>query len=250
VARQLGIVEEVVAGGKDLAQFAEELLRYFRNLLVCKTTQDRALLRLPEEEIAAIEERAARYTLIELIRTVEQFAQLTRGFDSQLAQRIALESLLIKLSKVGSEISVDTVLDKLLRLEEQFLSADGAQTTSPVRAAPPPDPPKAGALYDAPTPPASSGRTQPPVVPRAQKLPARVREEASPAANPKIEPHRAVSAAPRADSLQSALPCYPTANVEAVRKALELPLVQKVVDEFKGRIAEVKYKLDVAPPAP
>lgn len=128
VAGLLRIVEEVVVSGKDLAQFVEEILRYFRNLLVAKTSAPKELLALPEEEIAEIEAWAARFTLTELIRLVEQFAELSSGYDTQMAQRTALETLLIRISKRGVEISVDTVLEKLMHLAETGAPAAAMQT--------------------------------------------------------------------------------------------------------------------------
>ncbi len=119
VSKQLAIVEDVSVSGKDLPQFMEEILRYYRNLLVCKTAGDDAskLLPLPPEELEALHFRAQRFSLTELIRLVEQFAELfKRDFDMQLAPRIALETLLIRLSKVASEVSVDTVMEKLVQL--------------------------------------------------------------------------------------------------------------------------------------
>ncbi|GMU94416.1 MAG: hypothetical protein AMXMBFR4_34740 [Candidatus Hydrogenedentota bacterium] len=116
VAGQLQVVEEVVANGKDLSRFVQDILQYFRNLLVCKTADPKSLIALPDEEIGAMSEMAGKFTLTNLIRLVEQFAELAKDFDSQLAQRIALESLLIRLSKVSVEVSVDAVLEKLAAL--------------------------------------------------------------------------------------------------------------------------------------
>ena len=118
VGKQLRLVEDVVVCGKDLSQFVHEVLRYFRNLLVCKAGEAKGLLALPDEEIAKIKVYADRFTLINLIRLVEQFAELTKGFDSQLAQRIALEAMLIRISKRTVELSVDSVLEKLSILGE------------------------------------------------------------------------------------------------------------------------------------
>ena len=118
IARELRIVEGVAVSGKDLSQFVQEVMRYFRNLLICKTADAKELLALPDEEIATMKERARRFTLTDLIRLVEQFAELTKGFDSQLAQRIALEAFLIRISKRTVEISVDTVLEKIMQLRE------------------------------------------------------------------------------------------------------------------------------------
>jgi len=113
IAELLKVVEDIVASGKDLSQFVQDILQYFRNLLVCKTADPKALLALPDDEIAAMQQMAEKFTLTNLIRLVEQFAELAKDFDSQLAQRIALESLLIRLSKVSVEVSVDAVLEKL-----------------------------------------------------------------------------------------------------------------------------------------
>lgn len=154
VGRLLTLVEEVVSSGKDLSQFVEEILRYFRNLLVCKTADAGAMLHYPEEELHALKTRAAQVTLTNLIRLVEQFASLTGTFDSQLAQRIALESLLIRISKAGVEISVDTVLEKLLALGQGGMTLPG----TPARAPTPPDPPEAGPVRAAPPVPATQGR--------------------------------------------------------------------------------------------
>lgn len=118
IAAQLTIVETVVVSGKDLSVFVNDILRYFRNLLVCKTSEANDLLALPDEEIAEMKERANAFTLTTLIRIVEQFAELTGGFDSQLAQRTAIEALLIRMSKVSVEVSVDSILEKIIELQE------------------------------------------------------------------------------------------------------------------------------------
>lgn len=149
IATQLRIVEDIVATGKDLSQFVQDIIRYFRNLLVCKTAHTRIqeLLALPGHELAAMQQRADRFALTRLIQLIEQFAELSKGFDSQLAQRIALETLLIRVSKVAVEVSVDTVLEKLVQL--------GAGGVGPVAAASPPaaEPARAGKSEGPPSPP-------------------------------------------------------------------------------------------------
>ncbi len=116
VGAALHIVEQVTASGKDLSQFVQDLLGHYRNMLICKTTDAKDLLGLPEEDLAALKQQSETYSLTKLIRLVEQFAELTKDFDSQLAQRIALESLLIRISKVSVEMSIDAILEKLVQL--------------------------------------------------------------------------------------------------------------------------------------
>lgn len=300
VARQLRIVEDVVAGGKDLSQFVQEILRYYRNLLVCKSSGALDLLHLPEDEIAHLQERAGHYSLTPLIRLVEQFAELNKDFDSQLAQRIALEALLIRLSKVAVEVSVDSVLEKILQLAEGGLPA--APGTAPAsRPAPPPRPTEAGPA-PAPAAPAIARRTEPPRRPEAtpedltrhwlriqgeaQKLsltaavwlgaarPAgiegttlllefpesaqkqreiverpenrQILERALAAATANLSTFRtALTSAPSAVGgpdapAQANLPYYVSVNAEAARAALDDPQVARILDVFKGKIADIQ----------
>ncbi|MFA6239772.1 MAG: DNA polymerase III subunit gamma/tau [Candidatus Hydrogenedentales bacterium] len=132
IATLLRLVERVVAAGKDLSQFVQDILQYFRNLLVCKTADPKGLLALPDNEIAVMKEMAAKFTLTGLIRMVEQFAELSKDFDSQLAQRIALESLLIRVSKVSVEMSLDAVLEKLALLGAGGVAVSAASGAAPI----------------------------------------------------------------------------------------------------------------------
>jgi DNA polymerase-3 subunit gamma/tau len=118
IAKQLQIIASIVDAGKDLSEFVQEMLRYFRNLLVCKTGGEKNLLALPENEIRQMQAYAAKFTLTNLIRLVEQFAELTKGFDSQVAQRIAIEALLIRISRRSIEMNADAVVEKLMQLLE------------------------------------------------------------------------------------------------------------------------------------
>lgn len=139
VTQQLEIVEDVVAAGKDLSQFVEDILRYFRNLLVCHTAgANETLLRLPEAEMEAMALRAKKFGLVKLIKLVEQFADLVNAFDSQIAQRTALETLLIRISQVDAEISLDTVMEKLILLGKGGVGAGGSPAKK--AAAEPPNP--------------------------------------------------------------------------------------------------------------
>lgn len=136
VARQLEIVEDVVAAGKDLSQFVEDILRYFRNLLICQTAGgNETLLRLPEAEMEAMQLRAKKFSLVKLIKLVEQFAELVNAFDSQIAQRTALETLLIRISQVDAEVSLDTVMEKLILLGKGGIASGGG--TAAAAPAPP-----------------------------------------------------------------------------------------------------------------
>jgi DNA polymerase-3 subunit gamma/tau len=188
VTRQLLIVEQVASAGKDLTQFVQELLRYFRNLLVCKTANVKELLHLPEEELAAMNQRAARVSLTNLIRLVEQFADLVNSFDSQLAQRIALEAMLIRISKVGVEVSVDTIMEKLIALGQGGIGLGNATV---------PDAPSSAPAPKAPEPTQVAPRAQEPAASIAPPAPAPKPAE-TPPDPPEAEPATPAPAAPAA----------------------------------------------------
>jgi len=207
VARQLRIVEDVVSAGKDLSQFVQDVLQYYRNLLVCKTGSARSLLALPDDEIAKMQEHARRHTLTGLIRLVEQFAELTKGFDSQIAQRIAIEALLIRISRRAVEMSVDSVIEKIMQLSEGGARIPVARDAGNAA----PGPPEARPAQQRPAAP------DPPRPQRAES----VRER------PEEEPRQSPPPPARASAAE-------------VREAMKDPHVSKVVDVFKGRVVEVK----------
>lgn len=216
IAGQLQIVEDVAVSGKDLSQFVADILRYFRNLLVCKTAEPKGLLALPDAEIAVMQERAGRFTTTQLIRMVEQFADLSKDFQSQLAQRIALETLLIRISKVAVEVSVDTVLEKLMRL-----GGGGPTKPAPKSKGHGPGRGKDAAAREPDSAEGKSGQT---VTGKARR-----RELASDRPHPGDAPS------------QPEPPFGAHVSSEQAQAALKDPHIAKVVDVFKGRVVAVKH---------
>ena len=202
----LRIVDDVVVSGKDLSEFAQEILRYFRNLLVIKSGAPKDLLALPEAEVEVMAEAAKGFTLTQLIRLVEQFAELSSGLGSQLAQRTALETLLIRLARRSVDVSVDSVLEKLAMLSEGG-AAQGVPVPSSDEDAPQATAPKKKEK--------SVARTAP------KKVKAKDDESAKPAPTAPAKASEAV-------------------DPSAVKAALEDPQIAEVVDVFKGQIVEIQ----------
>ncbi len=204
VAILLRIVDDVVGSGKDLSEFAQEILRYFRNLLVIKSGAPDELLALPELEVEVMRQAAGGFTLTELIRLVEQFAELISGLESQLAQRTALEALLIRLARRSVDVSVDSVLEKLAMLGEGIEVENLA-------------PPRRSEQAPKPSEP---GEESPVARSAAKKVKARSAEATKPAAPAPSEPTEVV-------------------DPSEVKAALEDPHIAEVVDVFKGRIVDI-----------
>jgi len=243
ITTQLEIVEDVAAQGKDLSAFVQDLLQYLRGLLLCKTADAAKLTGLPEDEVQALAERAAHFQLTQLIRLIEDLAETTKGFDWQSAQRIALETFLIRVSKVTVERSVDGVLEKLLQLEARSGSA-------------PPNPrPAAPAPSGTPAAASPAPQPKPRAVPAPKAVPAHTAASAPKAApaspsapRPAREPAVQAAAEPPADTGYAAAP---TVDREQARLALADPTVAAIRSVFRGQVVRVDPPAsadDLAPP--
>ncbi|HOV31832.1 MAG TPA: DNA polymerase III subunit gamma/tau [Candidatus Hydrogenedens sp.] len=132
VLKTLTIIDEISTSGKDLTQFVEEFIQHIRNLLILKTTQDPNQLFLPKEDIERLKEQSEKFSIVQLIRLVEQLAELNQHFTLQLSHRTALEAFFVKNCKVGAELSIETILDKILQLED-FLKLPSSTTVKESR---------------------------------------------------------------------------------------------------------------------
>ena len=232
------IVEDVVVSGKDLTQFVQDILRYFRNLLVCKSGGPTHLLALPDEEVAEMRQCADQFTLTELIRLVEQFSELTNRFDSQLAQRTALEAMLIRVSKRSVEISADTLLEKLALLQDGGLAVQQSAPPAPlakkkrVLTAPEKAVPVPSVVSPLNEPEASASVLTEP----APEINVSQAESVRPVEQP--DPVSTASAPP----MNTDLSIGDMVNLQEGRKALQDPNVAKVIDVFKGRIVDIHHQ--------
>ncbi len=116
----LKTIDEVVERGKDIAQFLKELTSYFRNLFMAGIDGGEGLIDLADEEIAALRELSARFQQADLIKIIRDLSELESRFRQMPSPRIALEMLLLRISRVGTEISIESVLSKLGAIEKRL----------------------------------------------------------------------------------------------------------------------------------
>jgi DNA polymerase-3 subunit gamma/tau len=116
----LKTIDEVVERGKDLALFLRELTAYFRNLLVAGLGGGVELLDVPEEDLPSVKEISDRFKQSALIRIVHDLSDLESRFRQVPSTRVALEMLLMKMARVGADISIDSLLSKLTDLEKNI----------------------------------------------------------------------------------------------------------------------------------
>ncbi len=116
VSKQLETVAKLVADGKELTLFVKELADYFRHLLVVKVTGDGKLVPAPKDETDRLATLAAEFELTDLLAMVEGAAALSYQLKTALSVRTSVEVFLIRMAKLGAEVSLEKVLEKLAAL--------------------------------------------------------------------------------------------------------------------------------------
>lgn len=123
-------IGRLVEDGRDIAHFVSDLVMYFRNLLICKSTQGECdnLIEVPQDVLQIMKRQSGMITLDEIIRQIKELSLLEYNMKWATNPRVLLEVTLIKLC--GSESGMDASLsDRLTAIEKKLES--GPETASP-----------------------------------------------------------------------------------------------------------------------
>ena len=120
LASSLKILEEVTAYGTDLKRLVNDLLYYFRGLLVCRISENpEKLLDVTDQEFEEMRQIAARYS----VETLQlYFNLLLKGAEEMQYSshpRLALELTLVRASETGNVVPVSQILEKLNNMQGQ-----------------------------------------------------------------------------------------------------------------------------------
>lgn len=124
-------VGRLVADGRDIAHFISDLVLYYRNLLICKSTQGRCdnLIEAPTDVLQEMKRRAGGISQDEIIRHVRELSSLEYNMKWAANPRVLLEVTLVKLC--GSSSAFDAGLaDRLDALEKKLESIISGGRTS------------------------------------------------------------------------------------------------------------------------
>jgi len=117
-------VGRLVADGRDISHFVSDLVLYYRNLLICKSTNGQCdnLIEVPTQVLQIMKKQAEAITHDEIIRYVKELSALEYNLKWAANPRVLLEVTLIKLC--GSESQSDASLaDRLAALEKKLEGA-------------------------------------------------------------------------------------------------------------------------------
>ncbi|MFO7820058.1 MAG: DNA polymerase III subunit gamma/tau [Halanaerobacter sp.] len=120
VEAALNLVSEIIGQGKNISQFVDDLIHHLRNLLLLKECSDtNKLIEVDKEEKERLESLVDNLLIGQLLHWIEILNEMSYDLKQTTQQRLILEMGVIKLVKAKTDKSLDTILNRLTRLEEQ-----------------------------------------------------------------------------------------------------------------------------------
>ncbi len=117
----LKIIDSLMNDGMDLHLFIDNLLEHFRNLLVCKVTDNPdVLLSCDDEDIIKLKSQAEATSYEKLSNAVSKLSAARSEAKWVKEPRIIYELALIKLVKPELDVSYEAILDRLTECEDKI----------------------------------------------------------------------------------------------------------------------------------
>ena len=117
----LETIDALMGDGKDLHIFIDNLIEHFRNLLVCKVTENPGvLLNCDAEELVKLKAQAENTSYEKLSNAVSKLSKARSEAKWVKEPRIIYELALIKLVKPELDVSYEAILDRLTECEDKI----------------------------------------------------------------------------------------------------------------------------------
>ena len=130
VEAALNLVSDIIGQGKNISQFVDDLIHHLRNLLLLKECKDtNKLVEVGTEEKEELKSLVGDLLVGQLLRWIEILNEMSYDLKQTTQQRLILEMGIIKLVKAETDKSLDTILNRLTRLEEKV--ANGQIASQP-----------------------------------------------------------------------------------------------------------------------
>ncbi len=112
-AGALTLIADVLSRGKDMSNFLEGLLEYYRNLMVLKIVKSspEALIDLPKDILEKIKQGAEQLTLSQVMSSIAHIFAAQEMARKLNSVRIPLEVLAVKLSSLGQKEQSAAVIE-------------------------------------------------------------------------------------------------------------------------------------------
>ncbi|MCM1466666.1 MAG: DNA polymerase III subunit gamma/tau [Alistipes sp.] len=113
-------LEELVLSGRDLNQMVVDFTWYMRNLLLVKTSQEaEEVIDVSSDTLELLKQEAAMVETDILMRYIRVFSELSGQIRYSTQKRILIEMALIKLTNPSMEDNLDSLIDRISRIEKK-----------------------------------------------------------------------------------------------------------------------------------
>ena len=123
--RSLQILNEFVVWGKDIRNLINDLIDHFRNLMVCKISNDLdEIISLPEETIDLLKQQAETIDTNNLIRVLNILSEAQDGMKVSSNPRVLMEVTMMKIAQPMFDDSKEALLKRIENLEQKIESGN------------------------------------------------------------------------------------------------------------------------------
>ncbi|WP_326910950.1 DNA polymerase III subunit gamma/tau [Sedimentibacter sp. MB31-C6] len=118
VENTMVLVDDILNSGKELIYFLDELIIFFRNMLIIKTTESTDnLIRIPEDTALELKAESQKLSIDEIVYYIEELSSTQVECKRALNPKILLETRLIKMLKSVNYIDINDLLMRIEKLE-------------------------------------------------------------------------------------------------------------------------------------
>lgn len=126
----IGIVDRLLATGRDLNQFAADFSFYLRNLLMIQAeSASEETLGISKENMDRMRAEAENMDINQIIRYIRMLGELMNRMRYSGAGRVLLEVTLIEMMQSESGEDIESLKDRIRRLEERIKGGVSVQKT-------------------------------------------------------------------------------------------------------------------------
>ncbi|MBR4893370.1 MAG: DNA polymerase III subunit gamma/tau [Clostridia bacterium] len=115
------LLDDGVNMGIDPLRLFTDVIDYFRDLMMIKTSNDYSLIINNEEEvIKKYNEQCSKLTISRLLKIIENLFEAQNNSKYLASPKLAFETALLKIASKNTSTDIETLLDRLEKLEEKI----------------------------------------------------------------------------------------------------------------------------------
>lgn len=130
-SESIKILNEFVLWGKDIRNLINDLIDHFRNIMICKVSNEvEEIISLPEEVILKLKEQSNKVDINELIRVLNILSSTQDNMKTSTNARVLAEVTLMKVAQPMFDESKEALIKRIENLENQIRSGNIQISTS------------------------------------------------------------------------------------------------------------------------